>query len=518
MSRLALVLFLLLDYPILQESAKILTLCLLGGSHYLLLDEVSHTFHQRGHEVQMLVQMGNPVIQGFEYVGRPNSYKITTWSTSESYIKEYNAWFLERQKDFLLGRDRFSDFLHFMGHLAYQCDLILSDTGLMDSLRRENFDLAILDAFMPCTFLLAHSLGLRYVAFYPGSLSGPLTVSLPRPLSYVPVFNSQLSDRMGFWGRVKNVAWGLVSPVAERQIQDQFREVGERHFATPPSLPELYSQAELWAFNTDFSLEFPQPLLPYTVCVGGMLSKPPAPVPQELEDFISDYSEVGFVVVTLGSMLSTVSQEHILQEMNAGFAGVPYGVIWRYDPSRWPPHLQPAPNIKLLKWLPQNDLLGHLKACLLVTHGGQNSLLQAVYHGVPVLGIPLFGDQFDNLVRAEVKGLGLVLKATELKREVLSSTIQRLIEDTRFKATATALSRIHQSQPLAPGPRLVHWVEHILHSGGGSHLRPRSLQQPWYQRWLLDVALFLALVLLGILGLGALAVRCVCRTQKLKVS
>lgn len=40
-------------------------------------------------------------------------------------------------------------------------------------------------------------------------------------------------------------------------------------------------------------------------------------------------------------------------------------------------------------------------AHLFITHGGQNSLMQAVYHAVPVLAIPLFGDQFDNLVRAE---------------------------------------------------------------------------------------------------------------------
>ena len=177
-------------------------------------------------------------------------------------------------------RDSFSGALNFMGHLAYQCDLILSDTNMMDSLRRDNFDLAIVDAFIPCSFLVAHFLGLPYVAFYPGSLSGPLSVGLPSPLSYIPVINSQLSDHMGFWGRVKNVAWGLASSVLEQLIHAQFSQVGERHFAAPPSLPHLYSQAELWTFNTDFSLEFPQPLMPYTVCVGGLLSKPAAPVSQ----------------------------------------------------------------------------------------------------------------------------------------------------------------------------------------------------------------------------------------------
>ncbi|XP_036382782.1 UDP-glucuronosyltransferase 3A1-like [Megalops cyprinoides] len=391
-----------------------------------------------------------------------------------------------------------------MGHLAYQCDLILSDSRLMDTLRGESFDLAILDAFNPCSFLLASLLGLRYVAFYPGTLNGPLSIGLPSPLSHVPVFSSQLSDRMGFWGRLKNVVWALFAPVAEGLVHGRFRHVGERHFSEPPSLPQLYGQAELWAFNTDFSLEFPQPIMPYTVCIGGLLSKPAAPVSQELEDFISSCGEEGFVVVTLGSMLSSVALEEVLQEMNAGFGEVPYGVIWRYHPSRWPPHLQPTPNVKLVEWLPQNDLLGHPKARLLVTHGGQNSILQAVYHGVPVLGVPLFGDQFDNLVRIETKGLGLILKPTELQREHLSSTMQRLIGDRSFKASAMALSRIHRSQPLSPGSRLVRWVEHILNCGGGSHLRPQSLQQPWYQRWLLDVGVFLGMVLVVILRLGAL--------------
>ena len=75
---------------------------------------------------------------------------------------------------------------------------------------------------------------------------------------------------------------------------------------------------------------------------------------------------------------------------------------------------------------------GHKKARLFITHGGQNSLLQAVYHAVPVLGIPLFGDQFDNVVRAETKGLGLSISPTHITRELLSSAVQTLIRDTRY--------------------------------------------------------------------------------------
>ncbi|XP_031425824.1 UDP-glucuronosyltransferase 3A1 isoform X2 [Clupea harengus] len=471
----------------------------------MLMDEISHSFHQSGHSVQMLLQLGNPVINGLDYTQRPNSYELTTWSPGENYIEEYNGWFFVQQKEFFLGRSSFSGFLNFMGHLAYHCDLILSDSELMESLRRESFDMAILDAFNPCSFLLARFLDLRYVAFYPGSLNGPLSVGLPSPLSYVPVFNSELTDRMGLFGRVKNVVFSLVSPIAEMLIHQRFHHVAERHFLSSPVMRELYSQAELWAFNTDFSLEFPQPLMPYTVCVGGLLSKPAMPVSQELEDFIAQCAEAGFIVVTLGSMVSSVPLEELLREMNAGFARVPQGIIWRYHPLRWPPHIQPAPNVKLVEWLPQNDLLGHPKVRLLVTHGGQNSILQAMYHGVPVLGVPLFGDQFDNLVRVEAKGLGLAVKPTDIQRDVLSDTITTLITDHRYKASAESLSRIHRSHPHPPSQRLVLWVEHVMQSGGGFHLRPVSLQQPWYQCYLLDVALFFALVMLGLLGFGVVA-------------
>lgn len=57
-----------------------------------------------------------------------------------------------------------------------------------------------------------------------------------------------------------------------------FSGVAERHLQSPPGgLEDLHEAAELWAFNTDFSLEFPQPLLPLTVLVGGLLNQPAKP-------------------------------------------------------------------------------------------------------------------------------------------------------------------------------------------------------------------------------------------------
>ncbi|XP_078392971.1 UDP-glucuronosyltransferase 3A1-like, partial [Cetorhinus maximus] len=341
------------------ESAKILTIALIGGSHYLLFDEVSHLLHKSGHDVNMLIQIGNPQIKGINYVGRNNSYRITAWSADDEYLSDYNKWFLEQQSLFLQGRDTLNGFLGFMGHLALQCEWIMGDNKLMNSLKAEQFDIAVVDVFNPCSLLVAEKLHLRFVTVHTGNFWSWYLAGLPSPPSYVPVAHSLLTDHMEFWGRLKNSMMFLSSSLVESAIFAKFDKAIKTCFpvGSEPSLPELYLKAELAIYNTDFTLEFPRPLLPNVVYVGGLLSKPAKPVSQELEDFILTAGENGFVVVTLGSMLASVNLPMVLKEMNTAFSHLPQAVIWRHLHSHWPGDVQTAPNVKLVDWLPQNDLL-----------------------------------------------------------------------------------------------------------------------------------------------------------------
>lgn len=61
-------------------------------------------------------------------------------------------------------------------------------------------------------------------------------------------------------------------------------------------------------------------------------------------------------------------------------------------------------NVKLQSWLPQNDILGHEKTKLFITHCGNNGQYEALYHGVPMIGFPLFAEQGKNSLRAVHKG------------------------------------------------------------------------------------------------------------------
>ena len=77
--------------------------------------------------------------------------------------------------------------------------------------------------------------------------------------------------------------------------------------------------------------------------------------------------------------------------------GLPYmlnasGVKWRNCVDRYA-------NIRLVRWLPQSSLLVHPKTRLFISHCGLNSVMEAAYYGVPVLALPLSGDQFHNAAK-----------------------------------------------------------------------------------------------------------------------
>ena len=85
-----------------------------------------------------------------------------------------------------------------------------------------------------------------------------------------------------------------------------------------------------------------------------------------------------------------------------------------------------------MDWLPQNDLLGHKDIKAFVSHVGQNSLYESVYHGVPVVAFPLFVDQFFNARKVEHFGLGLSVDPNNFEVEELVEKIEHVINNPRY--------------------------------------------------------------------------------------
>lgn len=65
----------------------------------------------------------------------------------------------------------------------------------------------------------------------------------------------------------------------------------------------------------------------------------------------------------------------------------------------------------------------------------------------------------------------------------------------RYMEKAKEVSRLYHDRPVPAGKEIVHWVEHVVATGGALHLRSPALMLPWYQKMYLDL---LALTILGV--------------------
>ena len=74
---------------------------------------------------------------------------------------------------------------------------------------------------------------------------------------------------------------------------------------------------------------------------------------------------------------------------------------------------------------------GHKNCRAFITHGGLNSLQEAIYHGVPVLGLPFGADQFANLIKGVNDGYAIQLDWTEVNEKSLTDAIQQLIHNPK---------------------------------------------------------------------------------------
>ncbi|XP_052591886.1 UDP-glucuronosyltransferase 2B31-like isoform X2 [Peromyscus californicus insignis] len=255
----------------------------------------------------------------------------------------------------------------------------------------------------------------------------------------------------------------------------------------PTTLTEMMGKADIWLIRTYWDLEFPHPLLPNFDYVGGLHCRPAKSLPKEIEDFVQSSGEQGIVVFSLGSMVGTLTEERA-NVIAAGLAQIPQKVLWRFEGKK-PNTL--GSNTRLYKWIPQNDLLGHPKTRAFITHGGTNGIYEAIYHRIPVVGIPLFGDQFDNVVHMKTKGAGVRLDFLTMSSADLVNALKTVTDDSSYKENAMRLSRIHHDQPVKPLDRAVFWIEYVMRNKGAKHLRVAAHDLTLFQYHSLDVLGFL---------------------------
>ncbi|XP_036451840.1 UDP-glucuronosyltransferase 2C1-like [Colossoma macropomum] len=384
--------------------------------------------------------------------------------------------------------------------LAKAAMSMFEDKAYMAQLKDGKYDMMLTDPAFPIGVLFAHYLNIPMVFNVRWINNGDSHFAFaPSPLSYVPLSGSNLCDRMTFSERLINMLFYFISVFQQHFVIDPpYRELLDLHFPPGSTMMAMQHAADLWLVRADFVFEFPRPTMPNVVYVGGFQCKPAKQLPTDLEDFVQSSGEHGVVIMSLGTIISALPKE-TTEMIAAAFAELPQKVIWKY-PGEAPSTL--GNNTLLVKWFPQNDLLGHPKTRAFVSHGGTNGLYEAIYHGVPVLGLPLLFDQFDNVLRLKAHGAACLLEVATLTKNQFLEALKELLENPTYRNNIKRLSRLHRDKPLSGLDSAIFWIEFVLRHKGAPHLRTEAYAMPWYAYYSIDVAALLFVIIAAILWIS----------------
>ncbi|KEK25025.1 macrolide family glycosyltransferase [Bacillus gaemokensis] len=100
-------------------------------------------------------------------------------------------------------------------------------------------------------------------------------------------------------------------------------------------------------------------------------------------------------------------------------------------------------NFKIYNYVPQLEILQHTD--VFITHGGMNSSSEALYYGVPLVVIPVTGDQPFVAKRVEELRAGIQLNRTKLTAEMLREAVEKVLEDKSFKESSREIGESLQA-------------------------------------------------------------------------
>ncbi|XP_018024289.1 UDP-glucosyltransferase 2-like [Hyalella azteca] len=310
------------------------------------------------------------------------------------------------------------------------------------------------------------------------------------PPSVVPSILMPYDEYMSFYERCMNLLdlWNYYHGLMKSWYECESSFL-ENYFPGIGDISRFYGQASLTLINGHHALDNPVPLLPNQVEIGTLNAHTPEPLPQDLEEFVASSGDHGVIYFSLGSFArSSDIPARAKMEFVEAFRRLPQKIIWKYEAD----DLDLPPNVLTRPWLPQQDILGHPKTRVFISHCGIMGAQEAKYHGVPVLAVPIAFDQHRNAARMVRQKVAISLSWNTVTADQIVDALNILVNDTSYSERLRRTSAVLQDQKESPADRAVWWVEYVIRHGGAPHLQYPGQRLHFLQYICADVLLFLA--------------------------
>ncbi|XP_058790423.1 uncharacterized protein LOC131663803 [Phymastichus coffea] len=322
----------------------------------------------------------------------------------------------------------------------------------------------------------------------------------PANLATDPSIFSSYAAPMTFFERLGNVV------LHERMVRTfrtyasaQDKYVKEYFGSRLPNVYDLQKDVSLVLVNHDVSLSGMMPFAPKVIPVGGLhVVDRNETLPQAVQKWL-DESTHGCIYFSFGSFTRIETfPRHIIEAFYKSIDNIaPVRALLKIaKPEELPPGL--PSNAFTQPWLQQIAVLKHKNIKAFVTHGGLMSGQEAIRFGVPMIGVPLLGDQWFNVKNYVRRNIGIEVSLPDITESTFTNALNAILKNPKYRESAQKLSRKIKDRPLSLIDTAIFWVEYI-HRNGKDALKSPIDDMHWWEASLLDVYAFIVGLLLLIL-------------------
>ncbi|XP_017779257.1 PREDICTED: UDP-glucuronosyltransferase-like [Nicrophorus vespilloides] len=474
------------------HSAKIL--CIFpttSQSHYILGHELCEGLVKKGHDVTF--------ISAYD---KNTTYKNIYLEDVQAKLEELHR--ANQQNEEVNINDMRTmppqNMFMWMGEvMLIQNELLFEHPRVQDLMKNEKFDVVVLEQFMNdalkgfCVHFDA-----RCIAFSTIGVSdfSNYLVSNPTFPSYIPNMFLSYSSDMTFFQRMHNALFTVfINTVNKYKHIPNQQELMRKYFPDSPDISDIIkNNVDLVFLNSHPSVNDPVPTVPQMIHVGGIHVNPKQnKMPGDVKKFLDDATE-GVVYFSLGTNVKSKDlPKEKVQSILRALSKLKMKVLWKYEDDK----LEGKPkNVMIQKWMPQQEILSHPNVKVFLTHGGLLSSIEAVYFGIPLIGVPFFGDQMSNMQMHVKNGFAIQIDFDDLNEASLTEAFNTITKNPKFSKIAKRRSKMMRDSPMKPLDLAVFWVEYLVRNGDATFLRTAATDLPIYKYLMLDVVAFLALIAL----------------------
>ncbi|KAG5672607.1 hypothetical protein PVAND_002722 [Polypedilum vanderplanki] len=391
-------------------------------------------------------------------------------------------------------------FLHSMGNKLV--DAVMNNTNVKEFMKRkEKFDICFLETFHTNALSgIFDHFDCIYVPFTSGAIVqwADVMTSNQSPSSYVVTpllpYAGKLTFIERFWNAfyllIENISYYFYHLPSQRALYNKYFPNAKRTF------DEMIKGAGLMFLSNHVSISGPRPYLTNMIEIGGIHIPPQKELPKHLKEFM-DTANDGVILFSMGSVVKAIDWPiEIREALVKSFAKLKQKVIWKYENETLP---NKPDNVMISPWIPQRDILAHPNVKMFISHGGFLGTSEATSEGVPILGIPMYGDQSLNIAIFEKTGRGLKLDVDDMNEETITKLINEILTNPKYKQNAEEVKKRFHDRPMTPQEAVVYWTEFVARHNGAKFMRSVGNDYKMIEFFQIDVYITIALLFLSIL-------------------